>query len=176
MNNTDQRSIDDVQREADYHRQNLSQKLDMLGERLNHTVSSAEQAREKVKARMDEVENKLHRPVDWARERPLAAFGLAILAGFLFAGKSAYKEPRSARKYRLNREDLEKAYLKGRYDERNELKRSDLKKLRRGAQVPEHYASRRNGVFGFLRPLMIGIATGWAGWTSSRGYSWRNRD
>lgn len=92
-------SSDDAREEAEYHRQELTETLDALGNKLNHTLRQAEA--------------QINKPRNWVRENPWIAIGLGLAAGYLVARP----RPRRSSAHSTLARELEAAYLEGRRDE-----------------------------------------------------------
>lgn len=150
----DPRSSEDARREAERHRREISETLDALSEKINHTVQQAE--------------HRLNRPLAWIRENPLTAIAAATAVGFLLSGAGALVQRRkSARLTGV----LEKAYYQGRQEERArqplrskpDLDR-DLERL--DPQAHAEYGARslfmRNMLQDLASPLLRSAAAGLA--------------
>lgn len=91
-------SSDDAREEAEYHRQELTETLDALGNKLNRTLS--------------EAEAQINKPRNWIRESPWVAIALGLAAGYLVA-----RPRRKTSRHSALVHELETAYLEGRRDE-----------------------------------------------------------
>lgn len=89
-------SSEEARREAEHHRKEIADTLDVLSTRLNHTV--------------ERTEEQLRKPVHWVQQHPYIAFGLSAALGFLLAGSNGRRQ-----RDQLSRE-LEAAYRLGRQD------------------------------------------------------------
>lgn len=89
-------SSEQARREAERHRKEIADTLDVLSGRLNHTV--------------ERTEEQLRKPVHWIEQHPYMAFGLSAALGFVLAGSNGRR-----RRGRLSQE-LEAAYRLGRQD------------------------------------------------------------
>lgn len=93
-------SSEDAREEAERHRRDLADTLDVLSERVGGAVEN--------------LERQVTFPARWAAEHPLPTLGLSVAAGLLLGARSG--RPRAQRSSALGRE-LEGAYLQGRQDE-----------------------------------------------------------
>lgn len=142
---TEAHSAEDARREAEYHREQIAQALHVLGGRLSERVQQAEST--------------FGKPLDWARNHPYLALGIAVGLGAALSGSSRTVKHR--RTLRATRE-LEHAYWLGRKDEQTRTPPREnswddsLDVLRR------HYGSRdewRRGLwFSLLQPAVQQVA------------------
>lgn len=93
-------SSEDAREEAERHRRDLTDTLDVLSERVGGAIEN--------------LERQVTFPVRWAAEHPLPTLGLSLAAGLLLGARSG--KSRAVRSSALARE-LEGAYLQGRRDE-----------------------------------------------------------
>jgi hypothetical protein len=121
-------SSEDARKQAEFHRRELSDTLDAIGDRLQRTLDDAEQ--------------QISRPLTWVRRNPWVAVGISAAVGILLAGRG---RPRSARRSLLTRE-LEAAYLDGRQDEQRGVPVKEVSYWRnRKLDVQEAFASPAPG-------------------------------
>lgn len=97
-------SADDARQEADRHRREINETLDAINTRVSHTISKAEE--------------QVNKPVNWLRAHPWATIALSVGAGFVLAGSSSHRR-RGVHPRLLH--EMERAYLEGRVDERQNL-------------------------------------------------------
>ena len=84
---------------AERHRRDLSQTITQLSDRINSTIGG--------------VEQRVTRPLRWAREHPVAALGIGLAAGLLLSRRTG----RTVSSVAATSRELEGAYLVGRRDE-----------------------------------------------------------
>lgn len=97
-------SAEDARQEADRHRREINETLDVLNARVSRGISKAEE--------------QVNKPVNWLRAHPWATIALSVGTGFLLAGSSGH------RRHRIDPrllQEMERAYLEGRVDERQNL-------------------------------------------------------
>lgn len=95
-------SSDDARIESERHRREIADILDALSDKISHGVQQAEQ--------------QINKPVNLIRDYPWAAIAVGIGAGFLLAGSASRRKARRVDPRVL--QELERAYLEGRVDER----------------------------------------------------------
>ncbi len=96
----DVQSSDDAREKAEFHRQQIAETLDALGQRIGKTVQTAQ--------------TQLNKPVTLIRKHPFAALGISIGVGLAVAVISAERK-RHRRSYT---QTVTEAYYDGRRDER----------------------------------------------------------
>lgn len=97
-------SAEEARQEAEVHRQHITETLDVLTEKIDHTVNMAQE--------------RMSRPVKAVRQYPLAAIGSSIGAGFVLARLRARKARSRAHEREFGvAEKLARAYFDGRQDE-----------------------------------------------------------
>lgn len=94
------KSTEDARREAAYHRAQISQTLDEIGDRIGRSVFSAK--------------TQINKPLNMIRRHPFAALGASIVAGVAVAAVLAQRSHNK----KTWAQELAQAYYDGRRDER----------------------------------------------------------
>lgn len=97
-------SSEDARLESERHRREIADILDALSDKISHGVQQAEQ--------------QINKPINVIRDYPWAAVGVAVAVGFLLAGSSSKRKERERHVDPRVLAELERAYLEGRVDER----------------------------------------------------------
>lgn len=146
----DPRSAEDARREAERHRREISETLDALSEKINHTVHQAEY--------------QFNRPLNWVRQNPLAAVAAAAAAGFLMSAIGAMAQRRKTSRLTGT---LENVYYQGRHDERAKQPPRSRPDWEHDLERLDHEAHAGHGMRDllhdlaspFLRSAAAGLAT-----------------
>lgn len=152
------RSSEDARIESERHRREIADILDALGDKISHGVQQAE--------------HQISKPVNLIRDYPWAAIAIGIGVGFLLAGSASRRgKPERHADPRVLQE-LERAYLEGRIDERqNRPTRLVEDWERSGRQLDSHRPRDVNlaGVlFDVSKPLLRGLTAGLGSLLGSR--------
>lgn len=97
-------SAEDARQEADRRRREINETLDAINARVSHTINKAEE--------------QVNKPVNWLRAHPWATIALSVGVGFALAGSSRRRHRRVDPRLL---QEMERAYLEGRVDERQNL-------------------------------------------------------
>ena len=96
----DIKSSEDARREADYHRYEMAETLDKLGNKLSQAVQK--------------TEHQINRPRNWIRAYPYIAFALSVGIGYAVAQSGKKTMHRKETQFT---HELQRAYEYGRQDE-----------------------------------------------------------
>ncbi len=97
-------SSEDARIESERHRREIADILDALSDKISHGVQQAE--------------HQMNKPVNLIRDYPWAAIAVGVGVGFLLAGSASRRKTKEARVDPRVLQELERAYLEGRVDER----------------------------------------------------------
>jgi hypothetical protein len=147
MSANDAHSSDEARQEAERHRQEINETLDALNDKLSHTIEQAEY--------------QINRPLNWVREHPWATIALSVGVGFVLAGS---RETRRRPVDPKLLQEMERAYLEGRVDERQNL---PTRRWSDWEDMAQHlHTFQRSGLAGLLvslsQPLVRGAGYGLA--------------
>lgn len=92
-------STEDARRKAEYHREQIADTLDQLGNRIGDTVQSAK--------------DQINKPINLIRKHPFAALAVSVVAGVAVAAVVSQRN----RNKRTWAQELAQAYYDGRHDE-----------------------------------------------------------
>lgn len=139
----DARSSEDARQQAEHHRQQISDTLDVLSDRINDTVETAQR--------------QINRPLNVVRAYPIAAFAASVAIGFVVAATATRRRRRQV----TFAEQLANAYYEGRRDEQEQRSLRQVKywQNREAREQPRLF---RSTFFDLGMPLLRTIATRWA--------------
>lgn len=92
-------SADEARRKAEYHREQIADTLDQLGERIGDTVQAAK--------------DQINKPINLIRKHPFAALAVSVAAGVAVAALMSQRK----RNRKTWAQELAQAYYDGRRDE-----------------------------------------------------------
>jgi hypothetical protein len=97
-------SSEDARLESERHRREIADILDALSDKISHGVQQAE--------------HQINKPVNLIRDYPWVAIAVGVGVGFLLAGTASRHKEKEHRVDPQVLQELERAYLEGRVDER----------------------------------------------------------
>jgi hypothetical protein len=97
-------SSEDARLESERHRREIADILDALSDKISHGVQQAE--------------HQINKPVNLIRDYPWVAIAVGVGVGFLLAGTASRRKEKEHRVDPRVLQELERAYLEGRVDER----------------------------------------------------------
>lgn len=152
-------SSEDARLESERHRREIADILDALSDKISHGVQQAE--------------HQINKPVNLVRDYPLAAIAVAVGVGFLLAGSGARRKAKKA--HRVDPrvlQELERVYLEGRVDERQNRPTRVMEDWERSGHQLESRTARDFSLAGVLfdvsKPLLRGLTAGLGSLIGSR--------
>lgn len=134
----DVNSSEEARQKAERHRQQISDTIDDLSERISEKVQTAQA--------------QLNKPANAVREYPLAAVAASVVVGFLLARATRGKKAAEAGRSRLV-DELAWAYYQGRRDEQEKKPLRHLDDWQ-GAKAAGPSGGTRSGLFSVRSPLL----------------------
>lgn len=151
-------SSEDARIESERHRREIADILDALSDKISHGVQQAE--------------HQINKPMNLIRDYPWAAIAVGVGVGFLLAGSASRRKERQHRVDPRILQELERAYLEGRVDERQNRPTRMMGDWERSGRELDSRTARDFSLAGVLldvsKPLLRGLTAGLGSLLGSR--------